>query len=38
MFSAAVSAPSGVSANPDARPPEVSRGPAAGEDGSMTPW
>ena len=38
MFSAASSAPSGVSENPHARPLRVWRGPAAGEDGSWTPW
>src|SRR6266536_6419734 len=38
MLTAATSAPSGVSANPDARPRRRTRGPAIGDAGSCTPW
>src|SRR6266516_3781636 len=38
MLTAASSAPSGVSANPDARPRRRTWGPAVGDAGSWTPW
>src|SRR5258708_13319891 len=38
MLIAASSAPRGVSANPDASPPRVSRGPAVDDTGRAMPW
>src|SRR5258707_2594737 len=38
MLIAASSAPRGVSANPDASPPQVSRGPAVDDTGKAMPW